>query len=96
MTSTEFDDLADVLQAQFAARVKVVGASYTIRQMAEEIREASNVSGRVISEETLRRLMNKRIKKRGLDIKTIRALVRRYGRIINDTLDISPDKCRPT
>lgn len=83
MTAKEFDDLADFLHRKFADRVREVGAGYTQRQMAREL-------GDEISEETLRRLMNKRIKKRGLDIRTLRSLVRAYGREVTDVLGITP------
>lgn len=83
MTSTEFDDLADFLHAKFAQRVKEEGASYSIRQMSKEL-------GGDVSEETLRRLMNKRVKKRGLDIRTLRALTEKWGREVTDVLKITP------
>lgn len=87
MPSKEFDALADFINQRFADRVRQEGASYTQRQMAREIQER----GGEISEETLRRLMNKRIKKRGLDVKTLRALVLMWGREVTDVLGITPE-----
>lgn len=88
MTSIEFEVLADYLQQKYAERVKEVGASFTIRQMARELEVKEE--DLEVSEETLRRLMNKRIKKRGLDVRTLRALVRKYDRDVTDILGISP------
>ena len=83
MTAAEFDALADFLNDKYVERVRDVGASFTIRQMTREI-------GGGVSEETIRRLMNKKIKKRGLDVKTMRALVRKWGRAVTDVLDVTP------
>lgn len=83
MTSPEFDALADLLQRKYLDRVMEEGATFTQRQMAREL-------GDDISEETLRRLMNKRIKKRGLDVRTLRALVNKYGHEVLDVLGVTP------
>lgn len=85
MTAEEYDKLADFLTDRFAEGVKRVGPGYSLVLMAEEI-------GGGITDVTLRRLMDKRIKRKaGLESKTIRALIVKYGPIILKFANLDPD-----